>query len=91
MCEEGGKKKRKDETEDVVSLCIGEYGRWQLLVTFLLSLVNIPCTFHIFAPTFEAAHNPFWCARPPHFSHLPRQLWINLTSPSITSQVSPQE
>ncbi|XP_022192162.1 organic cation transporter protein isoform X2 [Nilaparvata lugens] len=50
---------------DPISQSIGEFGRWQFLLTFLLSLVNFPCTFHIFAPTFEGAQRDFWCARPP--------------------------
>lgn len=40
---------------DVVSTLIGKYGRWQLLMTFLLSLFSLPCTFHIYLPTFTVS------------------------------------
>lgn len=70
----------QDES-DVVSHSIGEYGRWQFYLTFLLSLVNIPCTWHIFVPTFQDARREFWCARPAQFGHVPPALWTNYTQP----------
>lgn len=76
----GIKKRGKDE-EDVVSAAIGEFGRWQLLMTFLLSLFNIPCTWHIFAPTFHAAERDVWCARTEGFMDLTPQKWKNYTQP----------
>ncbi|XP_066252578.1 organic cation transporter protein-like isoform X1 [Euwallacea similis] len=54
----------EEEEEDIVSNAIGEFGRWQLLLTFLLSLVNIPCTWHIFVPTFHARHRDYVCLEP---------------------------
>lgn len=52
-----------DEEDDLISEAIGEFGRWQLQLTFLLSLFNIPCTWHIFAPTFQAAERHSWCTQ----------------------------
>ncbi|RZF34669.1 hypothetical protein LSTR_LSTR017661 [Laodelphax striatellus] len=63
---------------DPISQSIGEFGRWQFLLTFLLSLVNFPCTFHIFAPTFEGAQRDFWCARPDGLS-MPVDQWKNVS------------
>nr|CAI5859706.1 unnamed protein product [Callosobruchus analis] len=57
----------RDEEDDVISNAIGEFGKWQLLHTFLLSLFNVPCTWHIFAPTFHAADRETWCARTPAY------------------------
>lgn len=45
----------EDEGPDVVASVIGQYGRWQLLMTFLLSLFSLPCTFHIYLPTFTVS------------------------------------
>lgn len=75
------KKKQPDEEEDIVSTAIGEFGRWQLLMTFLLSLFNIPCTWHIFAPTFHAAERYTWCARPEKFRSYDVSKWKNYTQP----------
>ncbi|XP_045499055.1 organic cation transporter protein-like isoform X1 [Colias croceus] len=66
---------------DVVSSVIGEYGRWQLMMTFLLSLFSFPCTFHIFLPTFTAKATKFWCERPDNLSTLPLENWINYSQP----------
>lgn len=52
------------DSADPVSQLVGDFGRWQFMLTFLLSLFNFPCTFHIFSPTFQAEPGRFWCARP---------------------------
>ncbi|XP_014251429.2 organic cation transporter protein-like isoform X1 [Cimex lectularius] len=70
---------KQEAQQDFVSKCIGDYGRWQFTITFLLSLVNFPCTFHIFAPTFEAAKTEFWCAPPQSLAFMSRDLWINVS------------
>lgn len=66
---------------DVVSAAIGDYGRWQLMMTFLLSLFSFPCTFHIYLPTFTARETNFWCKRPSNLSTLPIEEWINYSQP----------
>ncbi|XP_050674807.1 organic cation transporter protein-like isoform X2 [Leptidea sinapis] len=68
-------------SEDVVSKIIGEYGRWQLLMTALLSLFSFPCTFHIYLPTFTAYATKFWCQRPENLSDLPIESWIKYSQP----------
>ncbi|KAJ8921481.1 hypothetical protein NQ315_003099 [Exocentrus adspersus] len=73
------KKKALEEEEDIISKAIGEFGKWQLLVTFLLSLFNVPCTWHIFAPTFHSAERDTWCARPDNFKNVAPSLWKNCT------------
>lgn len=71
--------KKALEEEDVISNAIGEYGRWQFMLTFLLSLVNIPCTWHIFVPVFHSAERPTWCSRQKRFKDISPQLWKNCT------------
>lgn len=75
-------RKQEEEEDDVVSKAIGEYGRWQLQITFLLSLFNIPCTWHIFAPTFHSAPKDVWCSRPSDLPNIEPSLWENLTQPN---------
>lgn len=75
------------DEDDVISRTIGEYGRWQLYLTFLLSLVNIPCTWHIFAPTFYALERETWCARPSRFRNFAPILWKNFTQPESFCEV----
>lgn len=73
------KKALEEQEEDIISKAIGEFGKWQLLVTFLLSLFNIPCTWHIFAPTFHSAERDTWCGRPDAFRDVAPSLWKNCT------------
>jgi hypothetical protein len=44
-----------DEENDVIGSLIGEYGKWQFVMTFLLSLFQVPNTFHIYSPTFQVS------------------------------------
>lgn len=74
----------EEEEDDIISISIGKYGRWQLLLTFLLSLFNIPCTWHIFAPTFHAEDRAAWCARPSHLLDVDPGIWKNFTQPNGT-------
>ncbi|CAH1407662.1 unnamed protein product [Nezara viridula] len=68
----------KEGRRDPMMECIGEFGRWQLLMTFLLSLVNLPCTFHLYAPTFLAAEPEASCSKP-RGSLLSEEQWLNLS------------
>lgn len=82
--EERSEKPPPPEESDYICDAIGGFGRWQLKLTFLLSLVNIPCTWHIFVPTFQApATDEFWCLRPPALNTLPSDLWINISHPYV--------
>lgn len=75
---------------DPISNAIGEFGRWQCQLTILLSLLNIPCTWHIFALTFQAADQNFWCAPNDTLDHLSLPEWINI-SETFSRLVSLQE
>lgn len=77
----------EQEEEDLISHAIGDYGKWQLILTFLLSLVNVPCTWHIVVPNFQAAQRETWCARPPRFSHINPKEWKNYTQPTGECQI----
>ncbi|XP_071449649.1 organic cation transporter protein-like [Hetaerina americana] len=64
--EAGDNPRDRDEEEefDPVTDAIGAFGKWQLRLTFLLSLLNLPCTWHIFAFTFQSLDGDFWCSPP---------------------------
>nr|CAD7408877.1 unnamed protein product [Timema poppensis] len=82
-----GSSAEEEEEDDPVSQAVGEFGRWQLQLTFLLSLFNVPCTFHIFAVTFQAPVVDFWCARPPGFTEMDVPTWRNMSHSVVLSQV----
>lgn len=83
---DGAKKKQDEEEDDIISKAIGEFGKWQLMHTFLLSLFNMPCTFHIFAPTFHVGEKRnAWCARPETFRSASVSEWMNCTGQNETN------
>lgn len=45
----------EDDECDIIGTLIGDYGRWQFLMTLLLALFQIPNTFHIYSPTFQVS------------------------------------
>jgi hypothetical protein len=58
----GKTKKRKllvDDECDAIGDLIGHYGKWQFMMTILLSLFQVPNTFHIFSPTFQVSERKF--------------------------------
>lgn len=62
--ESGVKKKVQIDDEcDVIGDLIGHYGKWQFVMTILLSLFQVPNTFHIFSPTFQVITNKLYCFR----------------------------
>ncbi|EDV92562.1 organic cation transporter protein isoform X2 [Drosophila grimshawi] len=68
----------EDET-DVIGDLMGHYGKWQLVMTVLLSLFQVPNTFHISSSVYQAANKDFWCQRPPHLQEMPVDVWRNLS------------
>ncbi|XP_055695061.1 organic cation transporter protein [Lutzomyia longipalpis] len=74
--------KEEDSNSDVISDLTGHFGKWQLMWTFLLSLFQLPSTFHLFSFVFEGASKDFWCAAPDHLKSIPLAIWRNYTQPS---------
>lgn len=53
------RKKHLDDECDSIGDLIGHYGKWQFVMTLLLSLFQVPNTFHIFSPTFQVRLSVF--------------------------------
>lgn len=53
------KKVAIDDECDAIGDLIGHYGKWQFMMTILLSLFQVPNTFHIFSPTFQVIWSTF--------------------------------
>lgn len=82
--------KRPEKTyNDPVSMAIGEFGRWQAMLTLILSLLNLPCTWHIFVLTFQGADSDFWCSPPPGLlDRISVDQWKNISGEFIVSSAN---
>ncbi|XP_071445792.1 organic cation transporter protein-like [Hetaerina americana] len=67
---------------DTVLSAVGDFGRWQALVTVLLSLVKIPVAWFQLGIVFLAPPlpSPPTCARPSG-SNITQELWRNISHP----------
>lgn len=43
----------EDNESDVIGDLMGRFGKWQLIMTLLLSLFQVPNTFHIISPVYQ--------------------------------------
>ncbi|XP_050532555.1 organic cation transporter protein-like isoform X2 [Daktulosphaira vitifoliae] len=78
--------KKLEKYDDPVSTVIGEFGRWQAILAVVLSLLNLPCTWHIFVLTFQGADTDFWCAPPPGLlQRISVDQWKNLSGVFVES------
>ncbi|KAL1464997.1 hypothetical protein WDU94_004595 [Cyamophila willieti] len=73
-----------DVPDDPITSAVGDFGKWQFQLTLFLSLLNIPCTWHIFALTFQGASQDFWCSVPDTLNELTVDQWRNISSVSGT-------
>ncbi|XP_055853826.1 organic cation transporter protein [Episyrphus balteatus] len=67
------------EETDVIGDLVGHFGKWQFLMTILLSLFQVPNTFHISSPVYQAANKNFWCNRPENLRSIPVDVWRNFS------------
>lgn len=54
-----GTHEKTDDEIDIIGTLIGEYGKWQFIMTLLLALFQVPNTFHIYSPTFQVSLSLF--------------------------------
>ncbi|XP_026840056.1 organic cation transporter protein isoform X3 [Drosophila persimilis] len=72
----------QDVDSDVISNFLGHYTRWSFLWTFLLCLLQLPTTFHLFMFVFQTAPKDFWCAPPANLNQMNLSEWRNLSQTS---------
>lgn len=66
----GGSTKRENikEETDVIGELVGGFGKWQFLMTILLSLFQIPNTFHISSTIYQVNITLFFWSPREQFS-----------------------
>lgn len=76
-----------DDDCDIIGQLIGKYGRYQFLMTFLLSLFQIPNTFHISSPIYQVCGKGFFRPSQAHdrCSWYFRCSQLFLISPTLTT------
>lgn len=52
----GTKHKHTDDDCDVIGELMGQYGKYQFVMTFLLSLFQVPNTFHIASSIYQVSN-----------------------------------
>nr|CAD7456577.1 unnamed protein product [Timema tahoe] len=76
------------EEKDPITEAVGEFGPWQLRLTFLLALVNIPLMWRLDIPTYISLHSDYWCSRPSNLANISVEQWRNWSQPVSSNKVS---
>lgn len=72
----------KDKNSNIVSHLIGDFGKWQAIISLLLSLLKLPIGWFQLSIVFLAPTTNFWCVSPTGNSS-----WLNeMTSSELENQ-----
>ncbi|XP_068617437.1 organic cation transporter protein-like [Battus philenor] len=69
--------------DNITSKIIGEFGRWQLKIAILMSLLKLPMAWYQLNIIFMAPPQDFWCAKPNSFQRYSDEEWRKICVPQI--------
>lgn len=67
--------------DSVTSKIIGDFGRWQLKISILMSLLKLPLAWYQLSIIFMAPPQQFWCAKPKSFVKYTDDEWRKICVP----------
>lgn len=67
--------------DSVTSKIIGDFGRWQLKISILMSLLKLPLAWYQLSIIFMAPPQEFWCAKPKSFAKYTDDEWHKISVP----------
>lgn len=71
-------------TSDSLQEAVGDFGRWQAGISFLMALLKLPIAWFQLSIIVLDAHTDFWCARPHNlYGNLTVEEWKNLSHPRM--------
>ena len=73
--------KEDEECRDVVTRCIGSFGRYQLRQILLISAIGIAAAWHMMVISFMAPGADRWCARPEEYRNMSVEQWKKYAIP----------
>ncbi|XP_013138269.1 PREDICTED: organic cation transporter protein-like isoform X1 [Papilio polytes] len=73
----------KVNVDNTTSRIIGDFGRWQLKISILMSLIKLPMAWYQLNIIFMAPPQQFWCAKPPAFEEYTDEEWRKISVPQI--------
>lgn len=74
-------KSEPEEDDDVTSKVVGGFGRWQLQISILMSLLKLSNAWYQLNIIFMAPAQEFWCAKPKIFDHMSEKEWRDICAP----------
>ncbi|KAI5639473.1 sugar transporter domain-containing protein [Phthorimaea operculella] len=75
-------KKVSAPSEDITAKVVGDFGRWQLWISILMSLLKLSGAWYQLNIIFMAPPQDFWCAKPPNFRYSEEE-WRKICAPTL--------
>lgn len=69
------------EEEDVTAKVVGDFGRWQLKISVLMSLLKLSNAWFQLNIIFMAPAQQFWCAKPSFLNYISDKEWRDISVP----------
>lgn len=71
----------RTQKEDLTAKVIGDFGRWQLKIGILMTLLKFPMAWYQLNIIFMAPPQDFWCKKPAVFASYSDEEWRQICSP----------
>lgn len=73
--------KAKTDTPDLTTKVIGDFGRWQFRIGFLMALLKLPIAWYQLNIMFMAPPQDFWCTKPKFLTGFSENEWRKISYP----------
>ncbi|CAK1585512.1 unnamed protein product [Parnassius mnemosyne] len=80
---EENKRPEKLDVDNITNKLIGDFGRWQLRISILMSLLKLSLAWYQLNIIFMAPPQEFWCAKPESFAKYTDEMWRKICVPHV--------
>ncbi|KAK9884743.1 hypothetical protein WA026_007591 [Henosepilachna vigintioctopunctata] len=80
--------KSSGTTDEWLENTIGNFGKWQCWISFLLSLFKFPIAWIQMSIIFLAPPTQFWCIPPIQYRNMTPEEWVEISKPEVSLKLN---